>query len=606
MVNKFNEEIDFSYNSDVIYENCFEYNIDSKIPLFYIKYFQDGEIMDLNLTLPCGVGKTLGLAIALKACPNLFLTYVASNHKRLRDFADYLDLLDVQYTLVTDSEQLNENRLVLDKVILMTSSMMIQFYNSSLSGISKARVRIERTLIIDECPKILTPIAYNRLMLYNFYKVCLQEVFTVNNKYEPPFILMNEYTSLNIRNLFEIGAIRVLDDLAINKRKRVLEDTLDLEAKSYFLTRVLGRDRCLDIKDFYKSFELTYDENKIYSSLVLTPAEVILDRYKKTLILDATADLYSEVLPGVNESLGIKKEYDKYIDKIYDLNDLYELRDYKYLTKKSEIIEKFPELIHRLISNLTKNKKTYLVTYNSAIYEENKIIKGSIYNILKEFYQRIENDPEGDFIYCSNNNSTEIVPGDLLIANYNRNRGTNKFRECDNIILLGQFNLPLNQLISLQEGLETEIAPNELQLKLSIGDAVQEISRGCLRQRKEDKRETIYLFGTHEWKLGICKYLNMSLSATSKTEEQSLETKLLDYKLNNQNNSRKYNYLRVVDLILEDSIYSPRFYLNYEYQILKNPEPFPSDYYRPWNFINKIMKELGLTEEEVNKITSWK
>ena len=100
--------------------------------------------------------------------------------------------------------------------------------------------------------------------------------------------------------------------------------------------------------------------------------------------------------------------------------------------------------------------------------------------------------------------------------------------------------------------------------------------------------------------------LKLELSRTSKTEEQSLETKLLDYKLANQNNSRKYNYLRVVDLILEDSIYSPRFYLNYEYQILKNPEAFPSDYYRPMRFISKISEEFGLTEDEVNKITSWK
>lgn len=601
-----------NYDRQKLVDLCIQYDIDQRIPKFYLDYddkrlAEDGEDLT-KLVLPCGVGKTVGLAIALAARKNMYIMYVASNHKRLEEFGNTLTEFGVDYTYIRSSQEINVLGIVNQTCVLMTTSMLLQFFGTTFAvrfGMGGKILR--RTLIIDECPKLMTPILYCRTLLYSFRETCDKLGLIINYDYKPPFIKLSYFPGALMKALFRFGAFRVLGDLAINSDKHELESEIDLEAKCFFIARALARSPREDLRAMITNQDLEIARNEKMSRMVLSAEEVYGGRFNKTLILDATADLSENCLKGTTENLGIEKSYNKYINKVINLNNYYQLLDNS--KEKSGILIEFVDIFMKIKPLLDKTgKRNYIVTYKDAIYDQGDI-RCDLIEYMNSQYENFEVDPEGDYLRWWTIQKDKFGDEEIyetMISNYNRNRGTNKFRNCDNVVLIGQFNYPLNDIESLLEGLKETADKYEIQHDLSVSDAVQEISRGCLRKRLENNKENIYLFGDSSWIDSISSYLKVPTSEVELELEKSLEVKLLLYLKYNQDSIRKANYCKVVNLILQDSEYSPRLYLNYEWEILKHSNEFPRDFSRPMSFIKIIKNELNLTEEEINRITSWK
>ena len=71
------------------------------------------------------------------------------------------------------------------------------------------------------------------------------------------------------------------------------------------------------------------------------------------------------------------------------------------------------------------------------------------------------------------------------------------------------FNYSLNDIESLLEGLKETADKYEIQHDLSVSDAVQEISRGCLRQRNINKKQNVFLLGDIRVLEGVIEYMEI-------------------------------------------------------------------------------------------------
>ena len=610
-----------SYDEEKLLDLCEEYKINPEIPKFYISRIKSEE-RHTKLSIPCGTGKTVGLGIAMAACPDLYVIYVASNHKRLEEFQNILKKFMIETDYISQSKQLHNYTGIRVPGIIMTTSMLLQFNDVGLRNvyIGGRLMTVDRLLIIDECPNLFNPISFSPVDIAIFYKTCrdlnlIRSIDTVT----PPAILTSALGIKLIRDLYRNGSITINFDLGLQISDKVAVDPkTDAEGRSYFISRAishLGLEGKLDNVVDYVINEADLND---WITVVLSPASVFLDRLDRSIITDATSDLYSDLLPGKVETLGMNKEYNKYIEKVMDLNTLLDL--YLFNIDKNSIIETFDNMIPK-IQNLLKEVQgpTYLVTYNSCIYNgdgRDKVIKEDFFETLSKYYKTVYIHPDKDFILCRNSpNKVEFDDKDnlitekfdLLISNYNRNRGSNIFRNCRNVILIGGFYQKIGNIQKLIEDNDMNVSPELIQENLAISDAIQEISRGCIRQRKEDLKQTIYLFGDKNWKNKVCKELNTELASYKHSEIDSIILKASLYIKENSKNSRKASALEIARRICEDSLMSDRGRISFknEVKVLAANGEIATQYARPGEFIKIMTKELDYTEQEAEKVIDW-
>lgn len=599
-------------------------DIDTQFVINYLEFLsKEPDHRDNALTVPCGIGKTLGLAIVLKLSRilnrGIRVMYLSSTHRGLQEFQNKLKMLDIQGSYIDSSSKLVADVVVSKSIILMTTSMYIQAMSCGLNVSSLGRGSlITRWLIIDECPKLSTRIKY---VPYEFL-VHKDEYITYADLVKSNALTdveMNRIVFI-VASLFNEGKIEVKDDVSINDPK-FNPDRYDttLLARLYLLMLICQRfpqdyNRLLDAEAKWREehivSELTLVRNPIYLTSSFSAKDVYLARYDKTLILDATADLYSELLDLNLVNFGLEKDYYKYIDKLVDLGSSKILHKFKFNINKDKFIEETHDIIYLVLQFIKSlsDKNIYIVTYDNGLYRSTEELKNikieSELDFIKpkilkslQFYGVVTTHDK-DYIEVKMNDKV------IRIANYNRNRGSNYFRDSTAVFLLGEFWLKSSCINQLIRDYDLKVNLDDALFKLAVADAVQEISRGCLRKRDTNQKESIYLLGRSEWMNAINEYLGVKsdIEKFKLSIDDSIEIRMDDYIMENCENSRKYNYCRLAKLIKDKTEFSDPSRLDHTNDIKNNHEPFPRAIFRSGGCWDILVKELGLTEEMANKV----
>lgn len=479
---------------DKLPEVCKEYGINPAIPKMYHDYLTDpDDTGSYYLDIPCGTGKTIGLAIACSLFDDMNITYVASTHSRLREFVDTLSYLHVPFEYITESRQLIDNPGIDQaKIIVMTSCMLLQFDYHKLECRNRTSYT-KRALVIDELPKILLHVEYD----LDAYKVIKSDNypqrFTVQNYNKLCKLFQGE-------NLyFEFDSVLCNQNpMSLSKRQKVFGGW------KYF------------IKELHKS-HLTEPKQYEYNDYYMSILRVYLYKAKISLVMDATADLYSEVLGATEVELPVEKDYYKFIDQFHYLNAG------KLFTQRDIIIKDLQGFIEQGLGLLTRYPGPYyLVTHNSGVYDgmgEEKVTNEDFLKYLNTQFKIVYEDPHKDFILCRSEDAPIEVDdfgrpisldNDLFISNFGRSRGSNAFRNCRTVWLLGSFFLPEQQLSTMIEQNKFSMTSHQLMINLAIADAVQEISRGCLRKRDPENKMNVLMIGDQDVINGTIEYLGIN------------------------------------------------------------------------------------------------
>ena len=587
---------------------CKEYNIDISIPKTYLKLVG---VVDKSFyyDLPAGTGKTIGLAIAVACCDSLSIIYSCQNHSRLKEFYNILSKFMNEHEIkyVNSSTDFNLELLPSIRVLLMTSSMLI---NSKLFThtfyVRKDMVNIPRLLVIDELPNIINKLHYDRLMMALFFRSLMTDKSFIDDKNFtdgiPPIFINSKGMIKAVEGQFNAGFIS-FEDIAINNYKN---SEIGLDSKGFFLNLV-RRFEWKTPEDILSTPVVVEDSS---TTKYLTIKELYTYRGNNLLILDATSDLYCDLIESEKLDENYNKNYKDYTNRIVDLSNTKELMSHEY--SKYYIINNIVGILSDIIDYTNKlSTPSYIITHNSAIYDgegNDKLIKDFVQEFLNTRYKYVTIN--ADYIHCSNLSNKIIQDNDIIISNYNRCRGTNSFKECSNVFLIGEFRLPIDELDNVLDGWEHNefkdrkfpYNSEELCIRLSVADAIQEINRGCMRKRNVNSKENIYLFGSNEWIQRICNYLDVELvDEDLDVIENPVARKLTKYILQNSNSLRKATRLEFLKLICQESELSKSGQISWS-EILTFAQEINSEKFRKYYYILDILKSTGLNDEEINSI----
>lgn len=474
---------------------CNEYGININIPLAYIEYIHKKG--HFYLGIPCGLGKTIGLAIAAACDDDLRFNYVASTHSRLSEFVDTLAYLGVDFHYMRSSNESLTGTpdfqiLKSSRIIILTSSMLLQFDYSIIGGLM-----CNRALIIDELPKILLPVYYDTRS-YEMMKG-LDGRFNRINYLDVHKCLLDEDLYFGFDS-----ALNNNEPYTVPKRKKIFFARYEIIHK--FLKKNPPKPKVFAEGDKFE-----------YDIFYLTMLDLYLSKSNTSIILDATADLYHEVIQSEEIMIdGVTKDYADYIDQVRygSIGERFAQRDFILSHTESIISEIIPELQQF-------PGPYYLVTHNSGVYDgmgESKIVNDGFTSFMEGMFKQTYVNDNKDFILCrstdnkieSDKNGKVITENtDLFISNFARSRGSNFFRNCRTVCLLGSFFLPEKELKTMLTQNHFEVKASDLQTNLAIADAVQEISRGCIRKRDKNNRMNLIMIGDKNVINGVFNYMNI-------------------------------------------------------------------------------------------------
>ena len=504
MVNRdleYYQELVKEYNCDLnlLLQLCNKYNIDPIIPIKYIQTIKSEGNYYQNLQ--CGTGKTIGLAIAAKVVPDLSFNYVASTHSRLREFVDTLLRLQVNHYYLTASRLVINDYSVVQasRIIILTSSMLLQFDYSKIEYFIRGSKYNYRPLIIDELPKIILQVLYD-LKSWNLFTKNLPKSY-------------NYSKCSSVSDLFSNEDLYVTFDEALNSVPKGNSEYLKkaFYSKLHILKR-LSEKNYPQPKDYSDNLD-EFEYNVAYLSIF----DVYLSKAKTTIILDATSDLYYEVLSSKPMFPHVTRDYSSFIEDCYYMHLNYGFK------QRDNIINNLIKYIKSFLPELFKLEGPYyLATHNSSVYDgmgEEKVVQDDIMNQFKQIFKQVYTNDNKDFILCrSSDNEIKLddfgrvlaEDTDLFISNYGRSRGSNYFRDCRTVWLLGSFFLPDNELRQMLNDTSINLDYKRLQTNLAIADGVQEISRGCIRKRKIDEKMNIIMMGDIKVLKGIIDYMGIN------------------------------------------------------------------------------------------------
>lgn len=497
-------------NDELKDKYCEEFGINKDIPTWY------SETLSLKkanhyLAIPCGTGKTIGLAIAAVCDPELAFCYVASTHSRLREFVNTLDFMKVPYHYIHSSNETlpsseEYTSICTSRIIIMTSSMLLQFPYSSVEFWMKSKTRfINRGLVIDELPKILLKIWYDNAS-WNFFSH-----YMIGTKF-------NKFLYWQLHHLFDNEDLVIDFDSALNESMPRSSDKQMklLMARGYFSNLMRSLELPAPV-DYAKDEHGVPDKTKfIYHERYLTIRQVYLNKCNySTIILDATADLYSNLL-GSEGGLEFEKDYKHYIEECFYIHfdSGFKQRD--------RILQDFMLIFKKYLPTIrTYEGPYYIVSHNSSLYDgmgEEKTANEEIEAQLKQIFKTVYINENKDFILCRESDEEVktddfgrviTLPTDIFISNFARSRGSNFFRDCRFVWILGTFYLPESELRAMIDQNEYDVSAKEVQKNLAIADAVQEISRGCIRKRNPKEKMTLFMCGDADVMEGVVDYMGI-------------------------------------------------------------------------------------------------
>lgn len=494
---------------DLLQELCAKYNISPAVPRAYIEQYSEKDLK--HLAIGCGIGKTVGLAIALKCCPDLYVIYMSSTHSRLTEFVNLLHEFGVGYHYMKQSKEVDPRYddladIEISKALILTNCMFQLVPQDLILGANKTgKIWVERMIVVDELPPILLKVCYDTPG-YKFIK----------GKFSQQGLHEGEWNKMkNIDRIFKEEHIYTPynDILTLPSVARSVVQFgyyKSAKAKHQLLTKLHQRD--ITVPKLYHENPEVED----YTNFYLSIKDVFLVKNLTGIIMDATADLYSEILGTTPMNIEVIKDYARFIDKFYYTHLAFDF------SQRDFIINNLMKILDTYLPTLrTYPGPYYICTHNSSIYEgwgEEKVAKEDIMEALLQRFKIVETNDNKDFLLCRNSDKeieTDkygrliIEPDDVLVSNFNRVRGSNFFRDCRTVMLIGSFLLPESELQEMIEDNNYHINPKKLQLNLAIADAVQEISRGCLRQRNINKKQNVFLLGDIRVLEGVIEYMEI-------------------------------------------------------------------------------------------------